>query len=138
MYNGGVNLLLIGCLPGRCGCCPGVFYGGVMKPVLIHSNVARTCFEFSGCAGLEAKDITIEIGRRGEKGLTVIYPALSFENGQVCFAWDKVLWNAKSGRYRGIIRAKGCKPLCVGLHIGCPCTMGKSQNVYFDDCAECA
>lgn len=108
-----------------------------MKPVLINSSVARTCFELGGCDGLTAADITIEITRKGG-GETIVYPALSYENGRVCFAWDWALWNAKQGRYQGIIRAGRCKPLCVGLHLGCPCTIGASSNEYFNhDCGDC-
>lgn len=106
-----------------------------MKPIIINSSVGRTIFNLSIP---DDTPTTIEITRAGEKdGYRVVYPALSVKGGRVEFAWDKALWNAKSGRYQGLIKAKDCTK-CVAFHIGCPCTMGDvSEYLTREECKDC-
>lgn len=113
-----------------------------MKPILINSKVARTALPISLPESVKSDDVCMEITRTGDKsGWSVIYPALSLDDNEVVFAWDDVLWKAKSGRYQGRILVSGlsgCQK-CVALHIGCPCTMGEHANEYFThgDCVGC-
>lgn len=106
-----------------------------MKPIAINSKTVKTCFKFKGCDA-QAQDITISVNRVGSKR-TIIYPALSLEDGLLCFAWDYALYNSPNGRYIGWIkdRKKRCKPLCVHFQLGCECTI--SEGLSLSDIASC-
>ncbi|VTU08522.1 Uncharacterised protein [Actinobacillus indolicus] len=70
---------------------------------------------------------------------TIVYPSLEMTADTVTFMWDDALYNARSGRYQGIIRIDGCQPFCVPIHLGCKCNMGSSSNGYFtsSECVGC-
>lgn len=107
-----------------------------MRPIHIDKKVARTTFYVNNCAG--ATSAIIEITRvRGDK--TIVYPALEIDSDKVTFAWDSELYKFPEGRYQGIIRMEGCKPFCVPIHLGCKCSMGATENGYFqsEECLGC-
>ncbi|PJG83751.1 hypothetical protein [Caviibacterium pharyngocola] len=107
-----------------------------MKPIHINKKVAKTTFQIDNFRNAETA--TIEITRMGGRD-TIIYPALEVTEDTVTFMWDNALYNARSGRYQGIIRIDGCKPFCVPLHLGCKCNMGSSEQGYFTskECVGC-
>lgn len=113
-----------------------------MKPILMNRSVARSTFQIRLPENVQADDVVIRITRKGDtSGWEVVYPALSVDDGEVVFAWDDVLWNAKSGRYQGRILVSGVSgcQMCVAFHIGCACNMSQVASDYFthDDCVGC-
>ena len=108
-----------------------------MRPIRINKKVAKTTIQIDNCACTD--DITIEITRTGG-GDTFIYPAFESDQDSVTFMWDSTLYNAKEGRYQGLIRIKGCKPFCVPIHVSsCNCGVGHNENGYFTskECLGC-
>lgn len=107
-----------------------------MRPILINKRVAKTTFELTHCG---SDNINIELTRIGG-GETIVYPAFEVGENSVTFMWDYAIHNAPKGRYQGIIRADGCKPICVPIHVDtCTCSMGSSENGYFvsKECVGC-
>lgn len=107
-----------------------------MRPIHINKQVAKTTFQIDNCGN--ANEATIEITRVGGSD-TIVYPSLEITADTVTFMWDDALYNARSGRYQGIIRIDGCQPFCVPIHLGCNCNMGSSSNDYFtsSECMGC-
>lgn len=107
-----------------------------MRPIHINKKVAKTTFQIDNCDN--ATDATIEITRIGGKE-TIVYPALEITADEVTFMWDDAFYKSRQGRYQGIIRIEGCKPICVPLYLGCKCDIGNSINGYFTstECLEC-
>lgn len=116
-----------------------------MRPVFIRkgSKVAMTTtFEIQLNCGADVSpdDVTIELKRKGGGSAIMTYPALEVSGFAVTFRWDDTLHKAPSGRYQGIIRAPGCKPICVAVHLDtCTCTMTNHSSDYFDssECEDC-
>lgn len=110
-----------------------------MRPILINKRLAKTTFEIELCGSTD--NITIELTRVGGNSDTIVYPAFETTDHSITFMWDSAIYNARKGRYQGIIRLDGCPPICVPIHVdSCTCTMGNSENDYFisKECTECA
>lgn len=109
-----------------------------MRPILINRTVSKTTFHIHPCGN--ADNIIMELTRVGGH-TTITYPAFEVTDSSVTFMWDEALYNARKGRYQGIIRMDGCKPICVPIHLDtCTCSMGSSENGYFtsSECLECS
>lgn len=109
-----------------------------MRPILINKKVAKTTFQLDHCGNTD--NIKIELTRVGGD-TTITYLAFDVTESSVTFMWDDALYNSRKGRYQGIIRIDGCKPICVPIHLDtCTCTMGSSENGYFtsSECLECS
>ena len=113
-----------------------------MRPVFIRkgSQVAmKTTFKIQLNCGIDVKpdDVTIELKRKGGGSAIMTYPALEVSESEVTFRWDDTWHRSPGGRYQGIIRAPGCKPICVAVHLDtCTCTMSGHSSDYFDS-SEC-